>query len=468
MAVYPNLASTDSDLYVAVNQKSTTLTDNPLAAGAATVNVNDASAFPSTGAITIDAEIIKYTGKTATSFTGCTRGFDGTFDVQHSVNTPVYHRIIADHHNVLKEEIKAVEADLVALQSALNDADTPASTATDVKDRLDQIVSQIKVMTGETNWYDAPDATITALKSSVDAKLPLAGGTMAGNIAMGGNKLTGLAAGSGAGDSVRYEQALLLSLGGIITAATSIRNTDALHLEGNDPNNQHALLTIDTREAGANFRGWTFLAGKNADTAWGSYSLRLYPYSTGAIDGDLVFASGAAASIRLGHGQAATADATTGFSQNAEIKSTGCSFKGTNTNDSAAAGYIGEYIESVVTSATNLPTSGQLGDLTSISLSAGDWDIGVNIGFSLNTGTGMTRISGGIGTASGNSTTGIVSGSNFHDSTAMPTAAANSFVSVAPYRVSISSSTTYYLKFRGNYTGGNPQGVGRISARRVR
>ncbi|GAI33111.1 unnamed protein product, partial [marine sediment metagenome] len=36
--------------------------------------------------------------------------------------------------------------------------------------------------------------------------LALAGGTMAGNIIMGGNKLTGLGAGVAAGDSVRYEQ----------------------------------------------------------------------------------------------------------------------------------------------------------------------------------------------------------------------------------------------------------------------
>lgn len=206
-AQYPTSAADDSNLYIAVNNTSTTLTDNPLAAGAVTVNVNDASAFPSTGTITIDAEIIKYTGKTATSFTGCTRGFDGTSDVAHTVNTPVYHRIIADHHNTIKEEIKAIETDLIAIKAALNDVDTPASTASDVKDRLDQIVSQLKLITGETNWYDVPDSSITSLYSSVNAKLPLSGGTMTGNIAMSGSqKLTGLAAGSTNGDSVRYDE----------------------------------------------------------------------------------------------------------------------------------------------------------------------------------------------------------------------------------------------------------------------
>jgi len=45
------------------------------------------------------------------------------------------------------------------------------------------------------------------------AALLLAGGTMAGNIAMGSNKVTGLAAATTAGDAVRYEQALLLAGG---------------------------------------------------------------------------------------------------------------------------------------------------------------------------------------------------------------------------------------------------------------
>jgi len=46
----------------------------------------------------------------------------------------------------------------------------------------------------------------------VGAYLALAGGTMAANIAMGGNKVTGLGAGSTAGDALRYEQLIGLYL----------------------------------------------------------------------------------------------------------------------------------------------------------------------------------------------------------------------------------------------------------------
>ncbi len=53
------------------------------------------------------------------------------------------------------------------------------------------------------------------------ASLLLAGGTMTGNIAMGSNKVTGLAAASSNGDAVRYEQALLLT-GGTMSGAIAM------------------------------------------------------------------------------------------------------------------------------------------------------------------------------------------------------------------------------------------------------
>lgn len=112
MAIFPTSVSTDTDLYVAVNNKSTVLTDNPLTGVATTVNVSSTTGFPTSGIITIDLEAIFYTGKTATSFTGCTRGFDGTTAVAHLLNATVYHDIPAAHHNVLKDEIKAVEQNI--------------------------------------------------------------------------------------------------------------------------------------------------------------------------------------------------------------------------------------------------------------------------------------------------------------------------------------------------------------------
>ncbi len=56
--------------------------------------------------------------------------------------------------------LTTLNAALVAAYGALSDAATPASTAASLKVRLDHIVTQIKSLHGETNWYDTPDTSI--------------------------------------------------------------------------------------------------------------------------------------------------------------------------------------------------------------------------------------------------------------------------------------------------------------------
>jgi len=67
------------------------------------------------------------------------------------------------------------------------------------------------------------DAAALAAQSTANAALPKSGGTMSGAIAMGSQKITGLAAGSANGDAVRYEQlqdaASRFTAGSIHTAA---------------------------------------------------------------------------------------------------------------------------------------------------------------------------------------------------------------------------------------------------------
>jgi len=154
MANYPTSASSDTNLYVAVNNKRTTL-NGAINNSVTTVTVASTTGFPASGFISIDLEVIAYSGLNATQFTGCTRGADGTTAASHNDLASVILRVIAAHHNAPKDEIIAVETDLVAARGALNDVDTPASTATDIKDRLDHIVSELKRITQNTNWYDA-------------------------------------------------------------------------------------------------------------------------------------------------------------------------------------------------------------------------------------------------------------------------------------------------------------------------
>ncbi len=67
---------------------STTLTDN-ITNTQTTIPVVTTTGFSATGAIFIDAELISYTGITATSFTGCTRGAAGSPNKSHSSGASV-------------------------------------------------------------------------------------------------------------------------------------------------------------------------------------------------------------------------------------------------------------------------------------------------------------------------------------------------------------------------------------------
>lgn len=89
--------------------------------------------------------------------------------------------------------------DAMAWLSALNQAASPGATATDLKNRLDQVVTQIKALAGTTNWYDA-------IAVSLVNKLSLAGGTMSGALAMGSQKITGLANGTASTDAAAFGQ----------------------------------------------------------------------------------------------------------------------------------------------------------------------------------------------------------------------------------------------------------------------
>lgn len=139
---------------------------------------------------------------------------------------------------------------------------------------------------------------------------------------------------------------------------------------------------------------------------------------------------------------------------------------GTSTNDDAEVGEIGEYIEGLQTTLTNFPASGTLGDLASVYLTAGDWDVTAMLDAQPN-GATTTTMDIGISVTSGNSATGLTSGVNRFFALG-PTSATGQPLYVPAYRMSLASATTAYLKYEASYSVATPQARGRISARRVR
>lgn len=165
-------------------------------------------------------------------------------------------------------------------------------------------------------------------------------------------------------------------------------------------------------------------------------------------------------------------DSTTGkLVQNSEIvlgdtdgkltRAAGISISGTNTNDSAAAGYVGEYL--TANAGVSLTTATPA-NLTSLSLTAGDWDLWAITQFG---GAGTTVTSdvwASLGTTSAtmNSTNGQHGRWRGGGTTDLM------FPMAFGLRVSPASTTTYYLTGQASFTTSTFGANGFLGARRAR
>lgn len=156
-----------------------------------------------------------------------------------------------------------------------------------------------------------------------------------------------------------------------------------------------------------------------------------------------------------------------------DIAATGVAVRGTNTNNSAAAGFVGEYVESAIDSGSpvTLGLTNVYSDLTSISLTAGCWLVSLSGRILISNGaTTWTQAWLGLGTVTGNDATGSVLGD-----TAMQGAWASSSsnplyapITISPKIYRLTGTTTIYAKIRATYSAGNaPTAIGRLSAIRV-
>lgn len=143
---------------------------------------------------------------------------------------------------------------------------------------------------------------------------------------------------------------------------------------------------------------------------------------------------------------------------------------GTATNNAATAGNVGEEVNSTISTYTNFTTTATYQNVTSISLTAGDWDISAFFTYSSNSAT-ITAASNAIFVISTTtaSAAGAVEGQNISYVPQAALLGTSKFTDViGPYRVSLSGTTTYYLNGQATFTLGNPQYVGSIRARRIR
>lgn len=223
-------------------------------------------------------------------------------------------------------------------------------------------------------------------------------------------------------------------------------------------------LSVANLDSGTSASGTTFWRG---DGVWAA------PAGSGNVNGPISSTDNAL--VRF--------DGTTGDTiQNSEItvsdssgtlsRTAGISIQGTNTNDSASAGYVGEYISSSVASGSAITlVNVTYTNITSISLTAGDWDVSSNITFV--GGGSVSTLSQCVNSMSTTSATGdftpgrsvllFVGGASGVD-------IGSSYQGnlCGPARFSLSATTTVYLVARVTFAGNAVKAYGIISARRVR
>lgn len=142
-------------------------------------------------------------------------------------------------------------------------------------------------------------------------------------------------------------------------------------------------------------------------------------------------------------------------------KGTGtAAIKGTGTNDSAAAGYVGEYISSQIlfASAVSLTTA-TTKNVTSISLTAGDWEVSGNV--SVLASIAVQAVAVGISTTSATLP-------DFSVYSSIGTTVTSAGLTIVPQRISLSATTTVYLVALVSFASGTVTACGLIGARRLR
>lgn len=149
---FPSSLDDDVSLLEATNNAATTLSGS-ISDADTTITVSSTTLFPSTGALSIESEIVFYTGTTSTTFTGCLRGQDGTSAAAHDSGVSVNLLIIAAHHNTSVQAILALEAKVGVGTSTPDSGDVLLGTSA-----------------GSSEWGTLPDATTSSagLMSAAD------------------------------------------------------------------------------------------------------------------------------------------------------------------------------------------------------------------------------------------------------------------------------------------------------------
>lgn len=181
---------------------------------------------------------------------------------------------------------------------------------------------------------------------------------------------------------------------------------------------------------------------------------------TGTANQVIASAPVGAVTLSLPQSIATTSDVTFG---SVSFSPTTKGIVGTATNNNAASGYVGQIISSVIPSGSSVSfANATVKDLTSIALTAGDWDVYGNIIFIGST-TNIT-----IAIVWINSTSATKPDPSLLNAIDALVGSQNLGQSAPYYRASLGAPATIYLSGQVNFASGTVNGSGGIYARRIR
>ena len=141
-------------------------------------------------------------------------------------------------------------------------------------------------------------------------------------------------------------------------------------------------------------------------------------------------------------------------------------YPGTDTNDSASAGNVGEYFQN--TSPFIGLSSGAAADIGQITLTAGDWDVWGTIVSSPGSGATPTYVKAWLNTAPASDPGPPNGGAYWLNQDAAGGSGLETIAPIGMKRLSLAGTATVYISCLANFSGGTMQALGFIAARRAR
>jgi hypothetical protein len=552
--IYPSALDSRDSLGQTANKAKTTLTV-AATSSSTTLTVVSTTGFPATGLLSLEeTEIVSYTGLTSTTFTGVSRGKDGTSGVTHAIGKAGELRVISKLMETRTDAIISLEGKLgigastptvnqfligsgtgqsawgalpaSVPTSIMNDANVTGSISSNIlslgwsgalaKSRQNPATAYLdavnswspgikqtfapnsttpgfnpgsvagnpSTLSNGDLWYDSAvnllKARINGTTTSLGGGISSLGGQTGSTQSFASSNDTNITLSIG---SASNTHTFAISWSGVLAKARQNGNTiynDAANSwsTGAQDFGSATSLKVPTG-AGASPTASGLLAYDSTANAYkfganGSTKTALMADGSGAnltFPGNLSIATGKTATISNTLTFTGTDGASVALGAGGAIGPVGYSLAGqiaaTATNDNATAGKVGEFISSSVSSGSPVSLStGVTVNLTSMSLTAGDWDVWFEAVFAPAGSTTVSLMDVSISQTS--AAFSFANGDFFQVAYPGLTIGTSSSVTCGPSRQSLASTTTVYGVIASSFGTSTMAAYGILRARRVR